>query len=140
MVRPRTAAALSVALVAALGYYSKLYRGPAHHWVNDSFASIFYEILWCALAFFVRPRWRPAPIALSVFGATCVLEFLQLWHPPFLQWARSYFLGRSILGDFFDWSDFFYYFAGSVLGCLWLKGLLRVSSVSQRLCVKDSAT
>jgi Protein of unknown function (DUF2809) len=129
MGRSRIAAAISLAIVIPIGYYGKLYRGPAHVWVNDSFASIFYEILWCALAFFVNPRWRPAPIAISVFGATCVLEFLQLWHPPFLQWARSYFLGRSLLGDFFDWSDFLYYFAGSTLGYLWL-GALPVSSAS----------
>jgi hypothetical protein len=123
MARARIAAALSLALVVPLGYYGKLYRGPAHHWVNDSFASIFYEILWSLAAFFVRPRWRPAPIAISVCAATCVLEFLQLWHPPMLQWARSSFLGRSLLGDFFDWSDFLYYFAGSFLGYLWVRAL-----------------
>jgi len=118
--RSRVYAVFSLAVVVSLGYYGKVYRGPAHHWVNNSFATIFYEILWCVLAFLVRPRWRPAPIAVSVFGATCILEFLQLWHPPLLEWARSYFLGRSLLGTDFDPSDFVYYAAGSALGCLWL--------------------
>jgi hypothetical protein len=121
MGRSRLAAALSLPLVAGLGFYSKFYRGPAQHWVNDSFASIFYEILWCLAAIFAVPRWPAGPIAISVFAATCALEFLQLWHPPFLQWARSYFLGRTILGTDFDWSDFLYYIAGSAAGYLWLK-------------------
>ncbi len=129
MARSRLAAAISLAVVVSLGYYGKIYRGPAHHWVNDSFASIFYEIMWCVLAFLVRPRWRPAPIAISVFIATCILEFLQLWHPRILEWARSYFLGRSLLGNFFVWSDFLYYAAGSAIGYLWLSAL-RVSSAS----------
>jgi hypothetical protein len=127
MARSRLAAAISLAVVVSLGYYGKIYRGPAHAWVNNSFASIFYEILWCVLAFLVRPRWRPAPIAISVCAATCVLEFLQLWHPPILQWARSYFLGSSLLGTDFDPSDFLYYFVGSALGYLWLR-LLRIKS------------
>jgi hypothetical protein len=130
MARARIIAAISLAIVIPLGYYGKVYRGPAHAWVNDSFASIFYEILWCLLAFLVRPRWLPGPIAMSVFVATCVLEFLQLWHPPFLEWARGYFLGRSLLGTDFDPSDFIYYVAGSALGYLWLRALP----------AKDSAT
>ena len=121
MARSRIAAALSLPVVAALGFYSKFYRGPAQHWVNDSLASVFYEILWCLAAVFAVPRWPPGPIAISVLAATCALEFLQLWHPPFLQWARSFFIGRTILGTDFDWSDFLYYFVGSAAGYLWLK-------------------
>jgi hypothetical protein len=52
---------------------------------------------------------------------TCALEFLQLWHPPLLESLRSNFIGRTILGSYFDWSDFTYYFAGSALGYLWLR-------------------
>jgi hypothetical protein len=46
---------------------------------------------------------------------------MQLWHPPWLEWMRGYFLGRTILGSTFDWWDFPYYFAGSALGWLWLR-------------------
>jgi hypothetical protein len=54
-----------------------------------------------------------------VFIVTCILEFLQLWHPPFLEWIRNYFLGRTIIGNSFSKSDFLYYFFG-LIGSLFL--------------------
>jgi hypothetical protein len=112
---------LSLAIVVPAGYYGKRYRGPGAHWVNDSLGGVFYEILWCLVLAILLPRWKPARIATVVLIATCILEFLQLWHPPLLEWLRSFFLGRTILGSYFDWTDFPYYFAGSALGWAWLR-------------------
>jgi hypothetical protein len=53
---------------------------------------------------------------LGVFLVTSALEFLQLWHPPFLQLIRSTFLGQTLIGTSFTWWDFPYYFFGCVLG------------------------
>jgi hypothetical protein len=75
------------------------------------------------LVFFLLPRHSPAGIAASVLPATCALEFLQLWHPPFLEMLRRHFLGRSILGTDFDWTDFPYYFAGAAIAWIWLNWL-----------------
>jgi hypothetical protein len=111
---------ISLAVIVPTGYFSKRYRGPAHHWVNDSFGGVFYEILWCLFFALLLPRVRASRIAAGVLIVTCILEFLQLWHPPFLEYLRSFFLGRTILGSYFDWSDFPYYFLGSALGWLWL--------------------
>jgi hypothetical protein len=114
---------LSIAVVVPVGLYGKRYRGPGAHWVNDSLGGVFYVILFCLVLGLCLPRWRARQIAIVVLIATCFLEFLQLWHPPFLEWLRSYFLGRLILGSYFDWSDFPYYFVGSALGWLWLRGI-----------------
>jgi len=46
-----------------------------------------------------------------------------LWHPLLLEAVRTHFLGATILGTTFDWSDFPYYFAGSGLGWFWLERL-----------------
>ena len=125
---------LSIAVVVPVGFYGKrLYHGPAAHWVNDSLGGVFYEILWCVVLAFFLPRWKAARIALAVLIATCILEFLQLWHPPLLEWLRSFFIGRTILGSYFDWSDFPYYFIGSALGWLWLRVIGRRQPLAARV-------
>ena len=51
-------------------------------------------------------------IATLVHICTCILEVMQLWHPPFLEFLKSFFIGRTILGNTFAWSGFPYYFIG----------------------------
>ena len=113
-------AAVSLAVIVPVGFSSKFYRGPAAAWVNDSLGGFFYVLFWCLVVFLLMPRRRPASVAAAVLAATCTLEFLQLWHPPFLELLRSHFLGRTILGTTFDWMDFPYYFAGAAAGWVWL--------------------
>jgi len=116
----------SLMMVVPVGLYGKRgYRGPAEAWVHDSLGGVFYEIFWALVAALLLPRVRASRIATGVLLATCILEFLQLWHPPLLEAARSHFIGRTILGTFFDWSDFPYYFAGSALAWLWLRTIGR---------------
>jgi hypothetical protein len=111
----------SLLVVVPLGFYSKLYSGPAANWVNNSLGGAFYEIFWCLLIFLYADK--PRVIAISVLVLTCCLEFLQLWHPPFLELLRSAFIGRTILGTSFTWSDFPYYFLGCGIGWLWMRWL-----------------
>jgi hypothetical protein len=117
--------AVSILFIVPIGFYSKYYRGPAADWVNDSLGGAFYDIFWCLVVFLLRPRWKRPWIAAGVLAGTCVLEFLQPWHPPFLNLLRSHFLGRTILGTTFDWTDFPYYFIGSGVGWGWLELLAR---------------
>ncbi|MDM8548667.1 DUF2809 domain-containing protein [Desulfobacterales bacterium HSG2] len=111
---------ISLLFIVPVGFYSKFYAGPAAHWVNNSLGGLFYEIFWCLLAFLIFED-KPGIIAISVLIVTCCLEFLQLWHPPFLEFLRSYFIGATILGSTFTWLDFPYYFAGCGIGWLWMK-------------------
>lgn len=115
MGRFRLWAALGMAVLTPVGFASRR--------VNDSLGGVFYEIFWCLAAAFAVPRWPAAGIAGAVLVATCGIEFLQLWHPPVLEWARSTFVGRTILGNFFSWDDIPYYFVGSAAGYWWLRFL-----------------
>ena len=114
---------VSLILIIPTGFYSKFYRGPAAAWVNDSLGGVFYEIFWCLLILLFLPRVKPWIIALCVSVVTCILEFMQLWHPPFLEILRSNFMGRTLLGTTFTWTDFPYYFLGSGIGWFWIKHL-----------------
>jgi hypothetical protein len=117
---------VSLLVIVPVGFYSKFYTGPAASWVNNSLSGVFYEIFWCLLIFLFGGEGKPWIIAASVLVATCLLEFLQLWHPPFLEFMRSYFIGRAVLGTSFAWSDFPYYFLGCGIGWLWLRKLQKV--------------
>ncbi len=121
MSKVRKITVLALIIIVPLGFYTKFYSGPAHIWVNNSLGGFFYEIFWVLLFSILLPKVRPVIIAMAVFFATCTLEFLQLWHPPFLQILRSNFIGRTILGNSFNLMDFPYYIAGSLTGYLILK-------------------
>ena len=80
-------------------------------------------IFWClAAGLFVR-KGKASVIAGTVLIATCGLEFLQLWHPPFLQLVRHTVLGAIVLGISFTWTDFPYYIVGALVGWLWIRWL-----------------
>jgi hypothetical protein len=111
---------LSILIITPIGFASKFYQGLAAAWVNNSLGGLFYEIFWCLVAFLFFPKCKPWKIAAIVLTITCLLEFLQLWHPPFLEFLRGNFIGVTILGSSFAWSDFPYYFLGSGIGWLWL--------------------
>lgn len=110
-------------VVVPVGFYSKLYAGPAANWVNNSLSGVLYVIFWCLLIFLLVPNAKPRVVALAVLAVTSILEFAQLWHPPVLEWARSSFVGRSLLGSYFTWSDFPYYVLGCGIGWLWMRWL-----------------
>ena len=115
--------AISLVVIVPLGFYSKFYAGPAAAWVNNSLGGVFYEVFWCLLISLSLDTARPGVVAAFVLIVTCCLEFLQLWHPPFLALLRSTFIGRTILGTSFTWSDFPYYFLGCGIGWLWMRQL-----------------
>jgi len=112
---------ISILIITPIGFYSKFYDGPAAAWMNDSLGGLFYETFWCLVGFLFFQRSKPWVIAATVFTITCILEFLQLWHPGFLEVIRGNFIGVTIIGDSFTWSDFAYYFMGSFFGWLWLR-------------------
>ena len=112
---------LSILIITPLGFISKLYTGPGAKWFNDSFGGFLYEVFWCLIISFILIKVKPWKVALSVFIITCVLEFLQLWHPMFLEMIRSTFIGRTIIGTSFVPSDFIYYIIGSFAGWILLK-------------------
>ncbi len=119
---------LSILIITPIGFASKFYQGPAAAWVNDSLGGMFYVIFWCLVDFLIFPKTRPWKIATIVLIITCLLEFLQLWHPHFLELLRRSFIGATVLGTSFVWSDFPYYILGSGIGWLWLQWIKNKSA------------
>lgn len=113
---------LLVALVAVvpLGFYTKLYSGPWEHWVNNSLGGVFYVIFWSLLLSLLLPEVRRWKVIILIFLITCSLEFMQLWHPPFLERVRSTFLGATLIGNSFVWLDLLHYLLGSLVSVVLL--------------------
>ena len=122
----QTSVILSLLVVTPLGFAFKFYSGPGNPWFNNSGAGLLYEVFWILFAFLFLPSKRyAAMIPVYVFLITSVLEFLQLWHPPFLEVIRSSFWGRALIGTTFVWWDFPHYALGCLMGWGWLRFLLR---------------
>lgn len=118
----RIAVLISLIIILPLGYMIR-FHGTAPEWLNDSFGSIAYQIFWILLIALFFPSASPVWTAVGVCLASCLIELLQLWHPPFLEAIRKTFLGRLILGNTFTWSDFPSYFIGSCVGWVWMQAL-----------------
>ena len=123
---------LSLIVVVPMGFYTKFYAGPGQVWISNSFGGMVYEVFWCLLIALLFPRYRSFGIALGVFLATCILEVLQLWSPPFLVALRAGFIGRTILGSVFSAWDFPYYLLGCLAGWYLLWVFKNLSGVSRR--------
>ena len=118
---------ISLLLVTPIGFYSKFYKGSFEFWVNNSLCDVFYEIFWCLIVFLFFQKIKTKMIALLIFLVTCLIEFSQLWHPPFLELIRVTFIGRTILGTSFVWADFLYYLIGCFLALLWMNLIKKMS-------------
>jgi len=122
----RLRAAFAAAALVPIGLGCKFYNGPGNDWIANSLGGVLYVAFWCFVAASALPRARRLRVALCVLAVTCLLEVLQLWHPPLLQAIRSTFVGRTLIGSSFDWLDFPHYAIGAVLGWLALGTVQRV--------------
>ncbi len=118
---------IALLVIVPAGFYTKFYSGQFEFTVHNYLGGFFYEIFWILLFVMLFPRAKASTVALTFFVATCGIEFLQLWHPPFLELLRSNFIGRTILGNSFTWYDFPWYLAGSLAGYLLAKGIKKAA-------------
>jgi glycopeptide antibiotics resistance protein len=116
----RLALLISIIIIVPLGYIIRFAKEPGPLWLHDLLGSVAYEIFWILLVALLFPKASPRWTAIGVCLATCVIEFLQLWQPPFLQALRATLPGRLVLGNTFFWSDFISYFLGSFAGWFWI--------------------
>lgn len=120
----RKKTALLIVLVTVMGLASKF--AFHNHYLNNYLAGVWYVVFWILVGGWLFPgRRRAGTIALTVFLATSVLECLQLVNPPPLAWARSFLLGKILLGTSFAWWDFPHYLLGAAIGYGLLVGLQR---------------
>lgn len=110
-----------ILLVAALGISAKLLPFAKGTWICNHLSGLFYVTELCLILYLFFPDHSSGVLGLGAFFITALLEILQLWHPAFLEWVRSSFIGRSILGSTFNWMDYPYYVGGAVLGVVILE-------------------
>jgi hypothetical protein len=116
----------SLVLITPLGFMIKMYSGPPDSWISQHLAGSFYEIFWILIIYlFLAERISIHIIPVFVFLLTSLLEFLQLWHPTFLEVVRSTFTGRVLIGSTFSWFDFPFYILGCIIGWFWIRALAR---------------
>ena len=113
-------------IIIPVGFYTKFYAGIGNEWVNNKLGGVFYEIFWCLLFFAILPTTNPVKIALWVLIITSLLEFVQLFSNSSLEIIRDNFIGQTVIGNSFSWTDFPYYFIGSSLGFLILLLIKRI--------------
>lgn len=112
-------AVITLLILIPLGLLTKFYSGSGEGWINNHLGGLFYVAFFTLLVYTLihfwqsTQAWVPAIIALSV---TITLEFLQLYTHPILEYLRSSFMGRSLIGSSFNETDFLYYFLGAFLG------------------------
>jgi hypothetical protein len=112
----RRAYLMLIALVTPLGFATKFYSGPAAAWVSSQVGGSLYVLFWTFLVLAAAPQLSSRSVAVGVFLVTSALEFLQLWHPAFLERVRATFLGHAFLGSTFAWLDLAYYAFGAWAG------------------------
>ena len=111
--RRRFAAAVSLAVVVALGLLSRRFPLPgllAEHTGDALYATAVY----CALGF-CMPSCRPAPLAFAAFGLSAAVEVSQLLTFGWLRDLRSTDAGALLLGQGFQAADLVAYAAGALL-------------------------
>jgi hypothetical protein len=110
---------LQLASIAALSVLAGLwlrFDAPISPYLRDASGGISYVFFFILATGAVTRKASSAAIAISVLAVTCCLEFLQLWHPLWLEACRRTIPGRLLLGTTFEWTDFPPYFIGAVLG------------------------
>ena len=107
---------VALLVVTALGLGTSAYEGPERLWVRDHGSGILYVMFWILLVLCVRPDSSPARVSLVVCVLTCLVEFSQLIDAKWLIDIRKTWLGASLLGIGFKWSDLPYYAIGAIAG------------------------
>lgn len=131
MLQRRLILLLLVTALAVVGYWLRFYAPIDPEW-RDRSGGAAYVIFWILVYTFLRPTAPALPVALAVLCITCCLEFLQQWHPAWLEAIRRTWPGRLILGTTFEWSDFPPYFVGAFLGFLLMRLLAPYGKPFQR--------
>ena len=85
------------ALLVISGFWLR-FDAPIAPYLRDAFGGITYVLVFVLLFGAVIPNGPSISIAAGVLFATCCLEFLQLWHPAWLEACRRTLVGRLLLG------------------------------------------
>jgi hypothetical protein len=115
MLQRRLILLAALIVLAVVGYWLRFYAPISPDW-RDHTGGAAYVIFWILVWAFLKPTAPALPVSVAVLLITCCLEFLQLWHPAWLEAIRRTWPGRLLLGTTFEWSDFPPYVVGAVIG------------------------
>ena len=123
--RSRAIYAMAAGLVIGVGLLWRSGLVP----LSDFVAKYGGDALWAMVVFLcfgiVFPRSSTVQIALAAVCFAWGVEFLQLYHAPWIDGIRSTRLGRLVLGSMFNSPDLLAYVVGVGLGvlgeCVFLK-------------------
>ena len=116
-------------VVFGLGVVTMFFRSSTGlGWIGNNLGGTFYVLAGIFLVLSLRPAASPVIVSVAVFIATCGIEFLQLWHPPWLEAIRATTPGRLILGTTYNTPDFAYYTLGLVAGILVARSVVKQPS------------
>ena len=108
------------ALIVPLGLWLR-FSAPVPEWLRDGSGGVLYVLFWMLAFLVVNPDTPSSRLAVTVFIATCGVEFSQAIHVAWLERLRATLPGRLILGTMFSWGDFPPYAVGAILGWLVLR-------------------
>lgn len=81
---------------------------------------LFYALAWALGLALLAPRAAARRLAAAALAISCSVEFLQLWHPHWLEVWRAEPFGHLVFGSAFAWADLPYYGLGAVVAAYWL--------------------
>jgi Protein of unknown function (DUF2809) len=130
--RSRPTYALAATLVIGIGLLWRSKLLPLPYFV----AKYGGDSLWALVVFlclgFSFPRGSTTRMALLAVGFAWSIEFLQLYHAPWIDGIRSTRLGHLVLGSVFNSKDLLAYAVGVALGA-WAERVIRLRhSVGER--------
>jgi len=123
--RSRPVYGASILLVIALGLLTRKFP----EFVPAALGKTPGDALWLwALMVFLGLGWifrraRTVTLALAALSFSFAIEFLQLYHAPWIETLRGTLLGRLVLGRGFLWGDLVAYCVGVAVGGLGEMGL-----------------
>jgi len=109
---------IALMIITPIGFYTKFYGGFHAKWVNNKLCDVFYVTFWILFFKLIFKKVNNIKISLIVFSITSLIDISQLWHPRFLEYIRTFFLGRTLLGSQFAHSDFLNYAIGAIIAYL----------------------
>jgi hypothetical protein len=117
------AGAFIVATILA-GYYLRYYQGPLQAWVHRLSGGFLVVCFWVFLLSVFLPGLRTRSLAVTITAFACGVELSLLIHQPMVTYVRGAFIGRSVVGPPFAWSDLAAYLAGGLIayaGVRWIR-------------------
>ena len=114
---------VSIATVFLLAGFWLRFDAPISPYLRDASGGISYVLVFILACGALSQKASSGSISIGVLSVTCCLEFLQLWHPAWLEACRGTLAGRLLLGTTFEWADFPPYFTGAAFGWALLRAL-----------------